>query len=115
MLAFYMDQHVRAEITQGLRRRGIDVLTAFEDGAAAIDDELLLIRATALARILVTQDYDFLGIVSHWQRTSREFPGIVFAIQERIDIGRMIEYLELIAQLKTADEMRNQVEYVPMR
>ena len=28
MLAFYMDQHVRAEITRGLRQRGIDVLTA---------------------------------------------------------------------------------------
>ena len=115
MLAFYMDQHVRAEITQGLRLRGIDVLTAFEDGAAAIDDEQLLIRATSLSRIFVTQDQDLLSIAKRWQRTSREFPGLAFAIQKSIDIGRTIEYLQLIAELKSPEEMRNQVEYLPAR
>src|SRR3972149_11025541 len=102
MLAFYMDQHVRAEITRGWRQRGIDVLTALEDGTAAVDDELLLVRATALGRILVTQDHDFLRIATRWQRSSRTFAGIAYAIQERIDIGGTIEYLELTALLKSA-------------
>ena len=34
MLSVYMDHHVPAAITEGLRSRGIDVLTAFEDGHA---------------------------------------------------------------------------------
>jgi hypothetical protein len=47
--------------------------------------------------------------------TSREFPGLAYAIQQRVDIGRTVECIELIAQLKTADEMRNSVEFIPAR
>ena len=115
MLAYYMDHHVHRSITEELRRRGIDVLTAFEDGRAEEDDEALLERATALDRILVSQDDDLLRIATRWHRSSREFTGVVYAIQKHIDIGGTIEYLELIAHLKTADEMRNSVEYVPTR
>ncbi len=37
MLALYMDQHVPRAITEGLRLRGIDVTTAYEDGASDMD------------------------------------------------------------------------------
>ena len=115
MLAFYMDHHVHQSITDGLRRRGIDVITAFEDGREEEDDEVLLERATALDRILVSQDEDLLKIATRWQRTPREFAGLVYAIEQHIDIGGTIEYIELIAHLKTSDEMRNSIEYVPTR
>jgi hypothetical protein len=115
MLSFYMDHHIHRAITEGLRRRGIDVLTAFEDGTDEQDDELLLERATSLGRIIVSQDQDFLRIAHRWQSTAREFPGVLYAIQERVDIGQTIEYLELIAVLKSPDEMQNQVEYIPLR
>ena len=35
----YMDVHVPAPITAGLRRRGIDVLTSRDDGATELPDE----------------------------------------------------------------------------
>jgi len=35
-----MDVHVQQQITNGLRLRGIDVLTAQEDSAADFDDDL---------------------------------------------------------------------------
>ena len=38
MVALYMDVHVKEAITRGLRRRGVDVLTAQEDGAARLDE-----------------------------------------------------------------------------
>jgi len=115
MLAFYMDHHIHRSITEGLRRRGIDVVTAFEDEREEENDEALLERATALGRILVSQDDDLLKIATQLQRSSREFAGVAYAIQQHIDIGRTIEYLELIAHLKTADEMRNSVEYIPAK
>ena len=34
-IAFYMDHHVPHAITLGLRLRGVDVITAYEDGAKA--------------------------------------------------------------------------------
>jgi hypothetical protein len=46
-VALYMDQHVPRAITTGLRLRGIDVLTALEDGASDVDDPELLDRASA--------------------------------------------------------------------
>jgi hypothetical protein len=43
-----MDVHVRAEITNGLKNRRVDVLTAQEDGSAELPDSLLLDRASAV-------------------------------------------------------------------
>ncbi|MFO1434781.1 MAG: DUF5615 family PIN-like protein [Candidatus Competibacteraceae bacterium] len=56
-----MDHHVHAAITEGLRRRGVDVITAYEDGSAELDDNQLLARATQLGRALFSQDSDLLA------------------------------------------------------
>jgi len=40
-IALYMDVHVPQAITEQLRRRGIDVLTAFEDGTEQLPDDQL--------------------------------------------------------------------------
>jgi hypothetical protein len=47
----YMDVHVRRAMTDGLRLRGVDVLTAQEDGTAELEDSALLDRATELERL----------------------------------------------------------------
>src|SRR5262249_12908261 len=62
MLRLYMDVHVKAAITAGLRRRGIDVVTAQEDGGTRLEDTALLERATALQRVLFSQDDDLLAV-----------------------------------------------------
>lgn len=55
-LRLYMDHHVPAAITEGLRSRGVDVLTALDDGTEEFEDPPLLQRATELDRVLFTQD-----------------------------------------------------------
>jgi predicted nuclease of predicted toxin-antitoxin system len=55
-----MDEHVPRAISVGLRLRGVDVLTAQEDGLRNTPDADLLDRATALGRVIFTQDDDFL-------------------------------------------------------
>lgn len=114
MLSFYMDHHVPRPVTEGLRHRGVDVLTALDDGTARLDDELLLVRATELGRLLVTHDKGFHRIAARWQHAGRDFAGIVFAFQDMIDSAREIDYLELVAHTMTADEMRNRVEFIPL-
>lgn len=113
MLAFLMDHHIRSEVTDGLRTRGVDVLTAFEDGSSRADDASLLARATLLNRILVSQDRDLLTIAADWQNADRDFAGIVFAGRQDAEIGATIAHLELVARVLTPDEMRNRVEFVP--
>lgn len=41
-ISFYMDVHIRRAITDELRRAGVDVLTAQEDGCAELTDPQLL-------------------------------------------------------------------------
>jgi Domain of unknown function (DUF5615) len=53
-LALYMDHHVPRAITVGLRLRGVEVITAYEDGASELEDAALLDRATTLGRVLFT-------------------------------------------------------------
>ena len=113
-LSFYMDVHVPLPITQGLRRRGIDVLTSQEDETRRLADDLLLQRATELGRVLVSQDTDLLRFASQWQRSTKPFSGLVFAHQQQIGIGRCIADLELLAQVYTREEMANQVVYLPI-
>ena len=109
-----MDHHVPAAITRGLRRCGVDVLTAAEDGAADWEDELLLKRAIRLRRVIFTQDDGFLALGHQWQDSGREFAGIVYAHQLRITIGQAVRDLELIAKIMTMDEMTCQIEFVPI-
>ena len=60
MISLYMDQHIPRAITVGLRLRGIDVITAFEDNASEMNDSELLNRASELGRVLFSQDNDLL-------------------------------------------------------
>jgi hypothetical protein len=114
MLALYMDQHVPSAITEGLRERGIDVLTAHEDGHSAADDEIIFAHCTQLGRILFTRDHDFLQLAFAAQADSREFAGIVFAHQLQVTIGDAIRDLELICHAVSADAMRNRVYRLPI-
>ena len=53
-VALYCDVHVRRAVTEGLRLREVDVLTAQENGAATMHDPVLLDRAMALGRVVFT-------------------------------------------------------------
>ena len=53
---FYRDAHVPRATTTALCLRGIDVVTAQQDGSDTLDDDVLLMRATSLGRILVSRD-----------------------------------------------------------
>lgn len=113
-LSLYMDQHVPRAITDGLRLRGIDVLTAFEDGAAAFSDPDLLLRASQEGRVLFTFDDDLLRVAATWQDQSQSFTGLVYAHPLRVSIGRCIEDLALIAEAAAPEEMHDQVLFLPL-
>ena len=60
-----MDVHVRRSVTEGLRLRGVDVITAQIDNSGELPDAELLDRVLHLNRVLFTQDDDFL-VRSHY-------------------------------------------------
>ena len=109
-----LDVHVPIAVAEGLRRRGIDVVTAQDAGYALLGDEPLLARAAEQGRVLATQDADFLESVSRWSREGRECLGVIFA-RQGISVGVFVEELELCLHGLTDEELRNQVVFVPLR
>ena len=113
-LALYMDHHVPRQITQGLRLRGIDVITALEDDAHELEDADLLKRATELSRVLFTRDDDLLVLAREWQTSGLFFAGVVYAHQLRVSIGACVEDLSIIAQAGEPDDLANGVRFLPL-
>lgn len=113
-LAVFMDVHVPASVSEGLRRRQIDVRTAQEDASGRMSDDDLLARATTLGRVLLTQDADFLEIAARWQRQDSGFYGILF-VPQSTPIGRIVADAELCLTGMTADEFRNHLVHLPLR
>ncbi len=97
-IRLYMDHNVPRAITNGLRLKGIDLITAYEDGSSQLDGSELLDRATELKRVLFTRDYNLLQEATKRQRAGVPFYGIIYAHQIKISIGDCIRDLEIIAE-----------------
>ncbi len=112
--ALFLDHNVRAAVAVGLRQRGVDVITAYEDGSAEWDDESLLDRANELRRVFFTHDDDFWVIADHWLAAKRPFSGVVYAHQYRLTVRQLILELEMIAKAADMEDMQNRVEFLPL-
>lgn len=113
-VALYMDVHVHRAITNALRIRGVDVLTAQQDGFRQATDDRLLDRASELDRVLFSQDDDLLAEAKRRQVEGVQFAGVIYAHQMRITIGQCVQDLELIARLAEREELANRVEFLPL-
>ena len=110
-----MDVHVPRAVTIALRLRGVDVLTAQEDGAGLLGDGELLGRATELGRVLFSQDDDLLRETARRQIDWTPFAGVGYGHQLNVTIGQCVRDLALIAELAEPAELAGSVEYLPLR
>src|SRR5712691_5883047 len=110
-VAFYMDVHIPAAITEQLRLRGVDVLAATEEGTNELPDDELLETASALRRVVFTHDIRFRAMAEQWQREERQFAGLAYGHAEGASIGQYVRDLELIAKASEPDDWQNMVMY----
>ena len=113
-LSLYMDENVPIAITEGLRMRGVDVLTVQEDGLTSFPDPVVFDRAIELQRIVFSQDQDFLAEAKRCQAEGISFPGVVYARQLRVSIGDCVRDLEIIAKVGSPEDFANRVQYLPL-
>lgn len=104
---YFTDEHVGEAVANGLRKRGVDVLTIAEAGMLGAEDEDLLEFVREEKRVIVTQDRDFLRFAAQ----KDDPPGVVYAPQKR-SIGKIVRLLDLLVQVSHAEEMRGRVEYI---
>lgn len=111
----YFDVHVPLAIANQLRLRGADVLRAQEDHAARTPDEIILIRATALQRAVVTFDHRFRAHAEDCVRDGIPFAGLIFADINSASVGKLVSDLQLIALAGEAVDCRNRIIWLPWR
>jgi len=109
-----MDVQVRRAVTEGLRVREVDVVTAQQDASAELADSDLLDRAGSLGRVVFTHDKDFLQEATDRQRNGRSFAGVVYAHQLEVTIGQCLHDLEIIAKAAETSDVQDQIIYLPL-
>ena len=107
VIKFYMDEHVHKAVSEGLRRRGVDVSTAQETGLLSASDEDHLKFATQQGRVIFTQDADFLRL--HAAGLSHQ--GIVY-VPQQTPIGSIVQCLMLIFDLLSPEDIVNHVKFL---
>jgi hypothetical protein len=107
-----MDVRVPQAITDQLRHRGVDVLTANEDGYATRTDAELLERALVLGRVIFTQDIHFKALAEDWLRQGRPFSGLALGHQLAGTVGHYVRDLELIAKACDPAVRLNAIEHL---
>ena len=106
-IRFHLDEHVDPSIANGLRRRGIDVTTTVEAGLLGADDREQLSYALQEQRVIFSQDSDFADLA--W--SGIEHAGIVFCSAGRRTVGEIIQFLELVHEVYSSEEMMGRIEY----
>jgi hypothetical protein len=110
----YLDVHVPLAIAQQLRRRGVGVVHAAEEGTSQLEDGELLELATRQGRVMVTQDIRFRVMAEDWRRQGRPFAGLFYGHQLAMSIGQWVADLELIAKTTETSEWTNSVNHLPL-
>jgi hypothetical protein len=107
-IRFFFDQHIPSAVARGLRRRGVDVLTAQEVSRCGLPDPDQLQFATAEQRVVMTFDPDYLAL--HTNGVAHA--GIAWCPATKYPIGQLIQLLFLLHGVTDRDAMRNCVEYL---
>lgn len=113
-ICLYVDEDAMARaVVNGLRARGVDVKTVLDEGMSEEDDDAQLEYATQLGRVLYTFN------VGHFCQLHKEYiaqgkghAGIIVVYRQRYSIGEQIRRLLNLINTKTAEEMRNSLQFL---
>jgi len=106
-LVFYINESVNIAVAEGLKRRGVKVITARDSGNLGLSDEEQFEYARKENLVIITHDDDFLSLAM-----DREHKGIVFVHQQKYSIGDLIRKLKLLWDVVEQKDMKNHVEFL---
>jgi hypothetical protein len=116
MLRLVTDEDVHDDVIRGLRRRepNLDLVRAMDVGLDHTPDPIILDWAATEGRVLLTGDQNtMVGFAWERVKSGLPMPGVL-ALLENVGMGRVIDDILLAVQCYPADEIENQVLYIPL-
>ncbi|HEY68066.1 MAG: hypothetical protein DRI79_04210 [Chloroflexi bacterium] len=111
-IRLYIDEDVHESVAMALRRRGYDVLNAREANQRGLSDAEQLAYAAAEGRTLFSFNAaDYIALHMTYLAQGREHAGIV--ISKQIPISETVHRLLTLLDQVSADEIRNQLRWLP--
>lgn len=109
---YFDEDSSRQALARQLRARGIEVVTAPEAGTLGNTDEDQLRWAASHGFSLYSFNRsDFYALHTQWLRANRSHSGIILSRQD-LPIGAQMPRLLRLAASRSAEEMRNIVEFL---
>src|SRR5438270_13569535 len=104
---------MRHSLAQALRLRHMDVLTPLEAGTLEYSDAQQLEWAAAQQRVLFSYNCsDFCSLHGDFLSAGKHHAGVIVTQQSRFSIGEQLRRLLRLAAAKSAEDMRDQLEFL---
>lgn len=113
-IRLYLDEDTPSRaLAHNLRLRGIDVTSVIEEGRAGLSDEEHLEFATAQGRAIYSCNKgDFQQLHTEYLTQGKDHAGIILVPQQHYSIGEQIRRLLRLIKARSAEDMRNNIEFL---
>lgn len=113
-MPLYFDEDASARaVAHNLRLRGVDVTIAVDEGRAGLPDPAQLEYAAQQGRVICTCNIrDFVPLHKDYLAQGKAHAGIILLHQQRFSIGQQVLRFLHLLDAKTAEELRNSIEYL---
>lgn len=108
----YTDENVDVRVSEGLNRRGIKAFSAIKVGMIGVPDLEHFKYASDMQAAIFTHDHHFLEIAKSLTKEDKSHCGVIFVEINKLSVGECIRRLALYAVILSAEEMRNQIEFL---
>lgn len=111
-LKIYTDENVDVRVAEGLRKRGVHAFSALEKKMTGAADRDQFQYAADSQAVFFTHNHHFLEIATAFTAEGKNHWGVVFVEMNKLGVGECIKRLALYAELMTAEEMKNIIDFL---
>jgi hypothetical protein len=106
-----LDEHIWEGLAEVLVQQGYDVVHISHTELRSVDDEPLLVFATAEGRAVLTYNIrHFVPLVRLWYEARREHAGVILSVQ--LPPGELLKQVERLLATLSADTLKNTVRWL---
>ena len=110
---YFDDDSSNGDVIRALKRAEIDAESTFTLGMYGRSDDSHLRFAAESGRVVVTANQaDFARLHQLWLTDGRHHAGVLVVHQQRWTVGEQVRRLMLFVERRTAEEMRDWMEYL---